>query len=240
MSARSTLAATARLKASYRRNMVLGFGISVCIQLLAVGVILHVVPQSVGAGITVSETPTSDGTTLLPSPPINRPPQPQGGRTTQAPEPPEIGELVAVPDSIAPEEVALLTQNELRAMAPEIPIEEDGSYPIYNVEKIIDNLLPDRGEFVPFDEPPVPVNSIQPVYPKLESRAGLEGDVWLEVLIDIEGKVLDVMIGKGSSENEGLRQAAVEAALKTVWKPAISNGQPVAVWITYKVAFRLE
>ena len=240
MSAKSTLAATARLKASYRRNMVLGFGISVCIILLATVVFLQVVPASAGAEITVKETPTYRGTESLPPTPINRPPQPQGERTTQALEPPEVGELVAVPDSMAPEEIALLTQKELGAMVPEMPTEGDGSYPVYNVEKVIDNLLPDRGEFVPFDEPPAPVNSIQPVYPKLERRAGIEGDVWLEVLIDKEGKVRDVVIGRGSSENDGFEQAALEAALKTVWKPAISNGQPVAVWITYKVSFRLQ
>ena len=164
----------------------------------------------------------------------------QRDQTTPAPEPPEVGELVAVPDSEAPEEVALLTQNQLGAMVPEIPIDEDGSYPVYNVEKIIDKLLPDRGEFVPYDEPPVPVNSIQPVYPRLERRAGIEGDIWLQVMIDKEGKVRDVVVAKGSSDNEGFKQAAIEAAWKTVWKPAISNGQPVAVWITYKISFRLK
>lgn len=220
--------------------MVLGFGISACIILLATGIILHVAPVSVGAEIIVSETPTGGGTKILPPPRINRPPQTQGDQTTQAPEPPEVGELVAVPDSEAPEEVALLTQNELGAMVPEIPIDGDGSLPAYNVDKIIDNLLPDRDEFVPYDEPPVPVNSIQPVYPRLERRAGIEGDVWLKVLIDVEGRICDVVVAKESGESESFGRAAMEAALKTVWKPAISNGQPVAVWITYKVSFRLK
>lgn len=240
MSAKSTLAATARLKASYRRNLALGFGISACMILLATGIILQVAPVSVGAEFNVSETPTHPRTEILPPPPIQRPPQMEGDQTTQAPEPPEVGELVAVPDSEAPEEVALLTQNELGAMAPEIPIDGGGSYPVYNVEKIIDNLLPDRGEFVPYDEPPVPVNSIQPVYPQLERRAGIEGDVWLKVLIDVGGQVRDVVIAEDSSESESFGRASMEAALKTIWKPAISNGQPVAVWITYKVSFRLK
>ncbi len=239
MSAKSTLAATARLKASYRRNMVLGFGISACMISLATVIFLQVVPASVGAEITVKEIPDCVVPKSFVPPPIKRYAM-QRNQTTQAPKPPEVGELVAVPDSEAPEEVALLTQNKLGAMVPEFPIDGDGSYPVYNVEKIIDNLLPDRGEFVPFDEPPVPVNSMQPVYPKLERRAGIEGDIWLEVLIDKEGEVRDVVIGRGSSENDGFGQAALEAALKTVWKPAISNGQPVAVWIKYKVSFRLQ
>ncbi len=240
MSAKSALAATLKLKASYRRNMALGFGISACIILLATGIILHVAPVSVGAEITVKETPTYRGTEILPPPPINRPPRTRGDQTTQAPESRELGELVAVPDSEAPEEVALLSQNELGAMVPEIPIDGDGSYPVYDVEKIIDKLLPDQGEFVPYDERPVPVNSIQPVYPQLERRAGIEGDVWLKVLVDVEGRVRDVIVAKESGKSESFGRAAMEAALKTVWKPAISNGQPVAVWITYKVSFRLK
>lgn len=239
MAAKSTLAATVKLKASYRRNMALGFGISTCIVLLAMGIILKVAPVSVGAEITVKETATYRGTEILPPQPIKRAAK-QRDQTTQVPESPELGELVAVPDSEAPEEVAFLTQNELGAMAPEFPIDGEGSYPVYDVEKIIDNLLPDRDEFIPYDEPPVPVYSIQPVYPQLERRAGIEGDVWLQVLIDKEGKVRDVIVAKGSSDDEGFGQAAMEAALKTVWKPAISNGQPVAVWITFKVSIRLE
>lgn len=240
MSAKSALAATVNLKALYRRNMALGFGISACIILLATGIILQVAPVSVGAEIAVKEIPTHRRTEILPSSPINRPTQTQGDQTTQAPEPPEVGKLVAVPDSEATEEETLPTQNELGAMVPEILIEEDGSFPAYNVEKIIDNLLPDRDEFVPYDEAPVPVNSIQPVYPQLERRAGIEGDVWLKVLIDVEGKVRDVVVAIGSVESESFGRAAMEAALKTVWKPAISNGQPVAVWITYRVSFRLK
>jgi TonB family protein len=60
------------------------------------------------------------------------------------------------------------------------------------------------------------------------------------VLIDVEGRVRDVVVAKESGESESFGRAAKEAALKTVWKPAISNGQPVAVWITYKVSFRLK
>ncbi len=240
MSAKSALFAMVELKASYQRNMVLGFGLSACILMLALGVILQVAPAGIGAEIKMKKTPVSGGTVLLPPPSVKQEPQQQRDQTTRALGSLETGKLVAVPDSEAPEEEVIPTQDELRAMIPEIPIEEDGLTLEYSVEEIIDKVLPDRGEFIPYDQPPLPVNAIQPVYPRLERRAGIEGDIWLEVLVDGEGDVRGVVIAKGSSDNEGLRQAAVEAAWKTVWKPAISNGQPVAVWITYKVAFRLK
>lgn len=240
MSAKSALFAMVELKASYRTNMMLGFGLSACILMLALGVILHVAPARIGAEIEMKEVPKSDVTVFLPPPSVKQKQQQHRDKTIQALRSPEMGRLVAVPDSEVPEEEVMPTQDELRAMVPEIPIEEDGFILKYSAEEIIDKLLPHRGEFVPYDQPPVPVNAIQPAYPGLERRAGIEGDVWLEVLVDGEGKVRDVVITVKSSVNEGFRQAAMEAAYETIWKPAVSNGQPVPVWITYKVAFRLR
>jgi TonB family protein len=240
MSAKSALLAMVELKASYRRNMILGFGFSAGMLMLALGVILHVAPSKISAEIKMKEVPNRGVTALLPPQRIKQKKQQHRGMTTRAPELTEMGRLVAVPDSEAPEEEIMPTQDELGAAVPEVPFDEDGFVLGYDAEEIVDRLLPDRGEFVPYDQPPVPVNTIQPLYPKLERRAGIEGDVWLEVLVDVQGKVRDVVIGAESSGDEGFRQAAMEAAYKTIWKPAISNGQPVAVWITYKVAFRLR
>jgi protein TonB len=84
------------------------------------------------------------------------------------------------------------------------------------------------------------VVSVTPKYPDLAQRANIEGTVWVKALVDKEGKVRDVIIVKNSGANAGFEEAAIDAAKQTVWKPAISNGQPIAVWVTYKVDFKLK
>ena len=78
------------------------------------------------------------------------------------------------------------------------------------------------------------------MYPPIAQRAGIQGAVWVKALVDKEGTVRDVVIEKGSDANAGFEEAAIDAAKKTVWKPAIANGQPTAVWVTYKVEFVLR
>ena len=52
--------------------------------------------------------------------------------------------------------------------------------------------------------------------------------------------VKDVRIAKPSGSNVGFDEAAMEAAYQFRYKPAIQNGQPVAVWVTYQVNFLLK
>ena len=39
---------------------------------------------------------------------------------------------------------------------------------------------------------------------------------------------------------EELDSAATKAAWKCLYRPAIQNGHPLSVWVTYPVAFRLK
>jgi protein TonB len=86
----------------------------------------------------------------------------------------------------------------------------------------------------------VAINSVQPDYPDLARRSGLEGTVWLEVLIDKDGNVRDAYVVKCNNSDRGFEEAALAAAWKSVWKPAVSNGLPIAVRVTYSVVFKLQ
>ena len=66
------------------------------------------------------------------------------------------------------------------------------------------------------------------------------GSVWVQALIDKAGRVRDARILKPSGTQVGFEEAALAAAFEAVYKPAIQNGQPVAVWISYKVEFRFR
>jgi len=45
---------------------------------------------------------------------------------------------------------------------------------------------------------------------------------------------------KESGANAGFEEAALKAARKRKYRPALQNGQPVAVWVTYKKIFKLD
>lgn len=98
---------------------------------------------------------------------------------------------------------------------------------------------PSSDSIVKVDVPPVMVRSEMPVYPDSARKVGLEGRVWVQVLIDKTGKVVDARIGKKSA-HEGFDRAALEAAKKTIWKPAEQDGQKVSVWVYYEIKFSLK
>jgi protein TonB len=100
--------------------------------------------------------------------------------------------------------------------------------------------LPEKAVFVPREKEPILVKKTQPVYPELARLAGVEGVVLVSALIDKKGKVQNALIEKASGTNVGFEEAALEAAYKNIYSPAINNNQPVAVWITYKVEFTLK
>jgi protein TonB len=100
--------------------------------------------------------------------------------------------------------------------------------------------LPSPDTFIVYEEAPAIIGQILPAYPEIALRAGIEGSVWVKVLIDRDGYVRDALILRESGQNAGFEEAAIDAAKKSIWKPAISGGQPVAVWISYKVEFRLR
>ena len=126
----------------------------------------------------------------------------------------------------------------MAAPPPVMDLDEVGDKDI--VIENMDELLPSPDEFVAYEEAPQKIEEITPKYPEMARRAGIEGVVWVNALVDKEGKVRDVIIVKDSGANAGFEEAAIEAAKETTWKPAISNGQPVALWVTYKIVFKLK
>jgi TonB family protein len=93
--------------------------------------------------------------------------------------------------------------------------------------------FPAESEFVYHEDAPVPVVHEQPQYPEAAHEAGIQGLVLLHVLVGTDGRVKSVKVIRGVT---GLNEAAIEAAKKWVFKPALSNNKPVAIWI--EVPFR--
>jgi protein TonB len=75
-----------------------------------------------------------------------------------------------------------------------------------------------------------------PKYPPTEARQGVGGTVVLIISIDGQGNVLDVSVEK-SSRNRNLDRAAMDAARKWRFKPAMSGGQGVPSRVRVPVDF---
>jgi periplasmic protein TonB len=85
--------------------------------------------------------------------------------------------------------------------------------------------------------PPKRIGSDPPEFPSEARAAGLEGEVYLKIVINADGTVGEIEVKKGE---EPFVSAAI-AAVKT-WKysPALVDGKPTAVYRTIKVPFRLS
>jgi protein TonB len=105
-------------------------------------------------------------------------------------------------------------------------------------EKNIESY-PAPDEFVAIDKMPEIIHQEDPVYPEMARKKGIEGNVIIQALVDKKGEVVKVKIGK-SSGHKLLDKAAAAAAKDIKYSPARQNKQPVAVWVSYKVSFRLD
>mgnify|MGYP001194091559 FL=1 len=71
--------------------------------------------------------------------------------------------------------------------------------------------------FIPYDDPPVAMTAIRPVYPEIAQEAGIEGVIVVQAFIDEKGRVKETQILKGVP-NTGLDEAAMEAIRKTKFR----------------------
>jgi len=149
---------------------------------------------------------------------------------------PTLGLPTPVADFIMPT-VSFPTQEELTQSVPS-PVTGTSESLVISIQP--DEMLPKIGEFVPYEKPPGVVTKTPPIYPDLARIAGVEGDVYLDILVDKEGRVRDVQVIRASGTNVGFEEAAVEAVKKWTFFPAIQNGKPVACWLTQPIKFQVK
>ncbi|MBO6586413.1 MAG: energy transducer TonB [Gracilimonas sp.] len=75
-------------------------------------------------------------------------------------------------------------------------------------------------------------------YPEMALKAGIEGRVVVQFLIDKEGNVIDPVVVRGIGG--GCDEEALKAVKKVKFKPGKQRGQPVIVRYSLPVAFRLQ
>jgi protein TonB len=149
---------------------------------------------------------------------------------------PTVGVAVPVPDAEAPPEQTIASQQEIAQITPGMTSTGEGDQSIV-VAPPSEEELPKFGEYVYVEELPEVITKVSPVYPDLAREAGVDGQVLLQALVDKEGKVRDVKVVKSIPM---LDQAAINAVKQWVFKPALSNNKPVAVWVAVPVRFTLR
>ncbi|MHB8904936.1 MAG: TonB family protein [Melioribacteraceae bacterium] len=97
---------------------------------------------------------------------------------------------------------------------------------------------PDINTFIQAEKMPELIESVKPAYPEIAKRAGIEGKVFVKVLLGKDGNPKKAVVIK--SENEIFNQAATDAALKSKFSPAMDKGNPIAVWIVLPYKFALD
>lgn len=96
---------------------------------------------------------------------------------------------------------------------------------------------PRFGDYVYVEELPEAVTKAAPIYPVDASKAGVSGTVLVQALVGPSGRVEDVRIQKSIPM---LDAAALAAVRQWTFKPALSKGSPVAVWVAVPVKFSLH
>lgn len=88
--------------------------------------------------------------------------------------------------------------------------------------------------------PPEPILQAAPVYPKQAREWGITGCVTIHAFVDLSGQVKEASALNCDRPGFGFEDAALKAAYKFRYKPAVQNGTAIGVWIAYKVNFKLN
>jgi len=98
------------------------------------------------------------------------------------------------------------------------------------------------------DDAPIPVTvgmtrpeilkRVQPRYTDIARKAGVQGSVLVEAIIDTQGRVTDARVLRGLPM--GLDQEAVNAILQWRFTPAYQGSRPVKVYFTLTVNFAIQ
>ena len=92
--------------------------------------------------------------------------------------------------------------------------------------------------FVAIESQPEILHRELAVYPEIAQKMGLQGRVTVEVTVDAQGKPIQSKVVKSSSEV--FNDAAIEAVMKYVFKPAMMSTGPITAKVYIPIDFRIK
>ncbi len=166
-------------------------------------------------------------TQLPPPPPIEKPKPapPKPVVPAKVEKPPNVGKIKKVKKEEAPPEQTLATQKEIKKAI------QEGS----------ETGIADGPVFIPVEQMPRFKRQRQPRYPESARRAGIEGRVFVAVLISEQGKPIKAQIlSREPSDKKVFDKAAVDAVMKSTYYPGVQSGRSVKVWLRIPIRFMLR
>ena len=95
-----------------------------------------------------------------------------------------------------------------------------------------------RGNIAITDSPPVPIRMQNPFYPQELSKKGITGEVLVEFIVNSSGRVVNARAV--SSPNPAMAAAAVDAVMRSEFRPGIRAGKPTATKLRVPIVFDLQ
>jgi len=90
----------------------------------------------------------------------------------------------------------------------------------------------------PLTESPHPIKRVKPRYPRLAMDLKVEGEVWVECVVETDGRVEQCVVVRRLLHE--LEMEALRAAKAWRFKPGTRNGTPVPVVVTIQMTFTLR
>jgi protein TonB len=208
--------------------------------LLACGIALAVVGGSLLTAWIISHRPKPKETVIVvPYRELSAPPPLAQNTTPQvaiaaAAAAPSVAAPIPVPDAEAPAEQTIASQEDMAKMIGSNPTASGDSVVIAPPSA---DDTPGINDYVYVEELPEAITKVSPDYPDIARQSGMEGTVMVKALVGKDGKIRDVVVVKSIPV---LDDAAVRAVRQWVFKPALSNNKPVAVWVAVPVRFTLR
>jgi protein TonB len=206
---------------------------------IASGAAILVYLLGLGTNFILAHRPHETSVIIVPyrelqaPPPLTDKPPPPKVEVTMPVAPPTAAAPVPVPDAEAPPEQKIASQEDLAQSTP--GVSSDGDQQIQVAPPSDEE--PAFGTYVYAEELPEVITKVNPVYPEMAREANVDGTVMIQALVGKDGKVHDVRVVKSIPL---LDKAADEAVRQWIFKPALANNKPVAVWVGVPVRFSLH
>ena len=162
---------------------------------------------------------------------------PETRQERRPPPPPRPVVPIATDDPDLPDDITIESTDldlNLDDLLPPPPLEEfEEEIELEAEEEVVDIWK--------VEEEPRPIGGIEkqpkPKYPEIAQKAGIEGRVFVKVLVGKDGKVEQAGVISGP---EVFHEVARAAAMQWTFSPAIQNDKPVRVWVSLPFVFKLN
>jgi periplasmic protein TonB len=138
--------------------------------------------------------------------------------------------------------VEILIDDVIDTGSDEIPTVS--SIPVTVLDPSEDRVIPTSLNIIKntyYENPPVTLKSVNPIYPRFYKETKVEGTVVLEAELLADGTIGRIEVFKSIAPGpNGLDESAINALRQWKFKPAQVNNNPVTIWVKLPFVFELD